>query len=152
MTEAQQVELLNAELFTSTEGVQGDAWISDEAGTDSVHEFFGFVESHLHYSRKASKIIAAFLRKHQKLRKAAGRLALRKPGTPPTPVAGWLPIDSAPRDVTLWPYSPPWKLSDKQDQEYDVRLSTTRDWCWATRWQPAEIPAPPSTATREPKP
>ena len=70
LTEAQQVRSLHVELFEQIEGPQGDAWISDEAGTDSMKEFFRFVEGHLAANIEATQVIRAFLRKHSKVRRA----------------------------------------------------------------------------------
>lgn len=78
LTEAEQVRNLNGELFLQTEPLQGDAWISDEAGTESLAEFFRFVEGHLGANMEATKAIRAFLRKHSKLRRRA-LLAKEKP-------------------------------------------------------------------------
>lgn len=71
MTEAQQVHALQVELFKQTEMLQGDAWISDEAGTESLAEFFRFVEGHLFANIDATKAIRAFLRKHRRIRSAS---------------------------------------------------------------------------------
>jgi hypothetical protein len=75
LTEAQRIERLQAELFKTTEGPQGEAWISDESGAASLPEFFSFVESHLFYNREASRVIAAFLRKHRALKKKCAAIA-----------------------------------------------------------------------------
>ena len=79
LSEAKQIEKLNAEIFKASEPLQGDAWISDEAGVKTLTEFFDMVEGHLWANREASQAIAAFLRKHRSLRKAAGRAALASP-------------------------------------------------------------------------
>jgi hypothetical protein len=80
--ERKLVDKLNAELFAETEGPQSDAWVSDEANARSLHQFFEFVDSHLFYSREASRVISGFLRKHRKLRRraAAQAEASRLPG------------------------------------------------------------------------
>lgn len=69
-TEAQQVRSLHVELFNQTEGPQGDAWIADEAGTETLAEFFQFVDGHLAANIEATQAIKAFLRKHSKLRRS----------------------------------------------------------------------------------
>lgn len=71
LSESKQVQSLQAELFRTTEPLQGDAWISDEAGTETLAEFFQFVEGHLAANREATKAITAFLRKHRQLRRAS---------------------------------------------------------------------------------
>ena len=71
LSEAKRVQALNVELFQQTEGPQSDAWVSDESGTDSLAEFFSFVEGHLAANVEATKTIRAFLRKHRTIRRAA---------------------------------------------------------------------------------
>jgi hypothetical protein len=72
LTEAQQVNALQVELFQQTEPLQGDAWVSDDASTESLAEFFRFVEGHLSANIEATKVIRAFLRKHRRRALLAG--------------------------------------------------------------------------------
>lgn len=68
-TEGQQVRALHYELFALTEPLQGDAWISDDPSTESLVQFFQFIDGHLSANIEATKAIKAFLRKHSKLRR-----------------------------------------------------------------------------------
>jgi hypothetical protein len=43
----------------------------------------------------------------------------------------------------VWLWTPAWKLSDRSDQEPDMRVSTLANWTWATMWQPCPMPTPP---------
>lgn len=72
MTKAEERALvvkLNNELFNSVQGDQGESFVSDEAYTESLAQYFDFIEAQLFYSRESSKKIAGFLRKHRRLRK-----------------------------------------------------------------------------------
>lgn len=44
----------------------------------------------------------------------------------------------------VWLWTPAWKLSDRTDQQPDMRVSTLADWTWATMWQPCPMPRPPA--------
>jgi len=48
----------------------------------------------------------------------------------------WQPIETAPKDTPILLYAPPEKLSHDPDQQSDIRVSTTRNWCWSTHWMP----------------
>ena len=64
------------------------------------------------------------------------------PPAPSTPADGWRPIESAPKDVLLLLYAPPEKLYvDTHGKRGAIRVSSTRNWTWATHWRP--LPAPP---------
>lgn len=63
------VRKLHAELFSETEMVQGEAWISDAADFETLEDFFAQIESHYFYSREASKTIRRFLHRHTALRR-----------------------------------------------------------------------------------
>jgi hypothetical protein len=53
----------------------------------------------------------------------------------------WKPIETAPKDTLILMFAPPEKLSHKPEQEFEMKVSTTRNWCWATHWMP--LPEPP---------
>lgn len=57
------------EIFRKVEGPLGEAWISDDAGTNDAAEYLDFIEGSLLALDDARKIIKAFLRKHRKLRR-----------------------------------------------------------------------------------
>lgn len=54
------------ELFIKLEGPLGEAWMSDEAGTDDPQEFLQHVEGALLALEEARGIMKNFLRKHRK--------------------------------------------------------------------------------------
>ncbi len=68
--EEKLVERLTNELHSAVEGDQGLAYCSDGVYATSIREFFDFTEAQLFWNREASKKMAAFLRKHKKLRRA----------------------------------------------------------------------------------
>lgn len=55
----------------------------------------------------------------------------------------WQPIETAPKDELILLYAPADKLwtPEKLHYGHDIRVSTTRRWCWATHWMP--LPAAP---------
>lgn len=70
--EAKLVQKLTYELHKLVEADQGEAYCSDGVYAGSVKEFFSFTEAQLFYNREASKKMAAFLRKHRRLRRTYG--------------------------------------------------------------------------------
>lgn len=58
------------ELFREIEGILGDAWISDDAGTDDPKEYLKQVRGSLWACEDARKVFKAFLRKHRHLERA----------------------------------------------------------------------------------
>lgn len=66
--ERKLIEKLNNELFLSVEGDQGEGFVSDAAYTESLPEYFAFVEAQRFYTQEAAKKMTAFLRKYRKLR------------------------------------------------------------------------------------
>ena len=68
-------------------------------------------------------------------------MALLAPSPPVVGGDGWLPIESAPKDESVLLFSPGKNISDDPAEPYDIRVSTTRNWCWATHWRP--LPSPP---------
>lgn len=60
-----EAQYLCNELYTAVEMPLGDAWVSDEAGTDDPKEYLQFVQGHLAALEEARKIMKAFLRKHR---------------------------------------------------------------------------------------
>lgn len=68
LSEEKLMEQLNNELFEAVQGDQGEAQVSDCNYAANLSEYFNFVEAQLFYSREASRKMAAFLRKHRKLR------------------------------------------------------------------------------------
>lgn len=54
------------ELYSAVEMSLGDAWVSDEAGTDDPKEYLQFVHGHLAALEEARKVMKAFLRKHER--------------------------------------------------------------------------------------
>jgi hypothetical protein len=57
------------ELFLKVEGALGDAWISDDAGTDDPEVFLRNVLGHLYALEEARVIIKKFLRTHKRKRR-----------------------------------------------------------------------------------
>ena len=55
------------EIYRAVEMPLGDAWVSDEAGTDDPAEYLRFVRGHLAAVEEARTIIKKFLRKHRAL-------------------------------------------------------------------------------------
>lgn len=55
------------ELFQELEGPLGEAWISDDAGTDSPKEFLGHVNGALMALEESRAIMKKFLRKYARL-------------------------------------------------------------------------------------
>jgi hypothetical protein len=59
------VKALADELFTLVQGEQGNGFISDGLAEITDHkQFFGFVRGHLFHTRKAARLIEAFLKKY----------------------------------------------------------------------------------------
>jgi len=53
------------ELFSEIESALGDAWISDDAGTNDPKEFLSHVRGALMALEEARNIMKKFLRKHR---------------------------------------------------------------------------------------
>lgn len=58
---------LCVELFRELEGPLGEAWISDDAGTDDPKEFLTHVKGALLALEESKVIMKRFLRKHARL-------------------------------------------------------------------------------------
>jgi rubrerythrin len=59
-----------------------------------------------------------------------------------TTEAGWQPIETAPKNTPLLLWAPPERLwENPAGKDGEMRVSTTRDFTWATLWQP--LPAAP---------
>ena len=54
------------ELYTLVEHSLGDAWVSDDAGTDDPKEYLDFVRGHLAALDEARAKMKKFLRKHER--------------------------------------------------------------------------------------
>lgn len=58
------VHRLVAELFAEIQGAQGHAFCSDGETFKSVPEFFARIRGRLEWNKEATRIMIAFLRKH----------------------------------------------------------------------------------------
>lgn len=69
--------------------------------------------------------------------------------TQPLPADNWQPIETAPKEVPLLLYAPPENLYiDTTGMSGEYRVAPTRNWTWASHWQP--LPEPPSDQKHTP--
>lgn len=80
LTEEEHMRRLNAELFNLVQGDQGEAHVSDENYAGNMVEFFSFADAQLWYARQAASKMAAFLRKHKRLRQRVTAAAKKTDG------------------------------------------------------------------------